>query len=225
MTETTNDSSNPMVTVTETGASRRGFLTISGVAGLGLLAAACGSNSTTAGPASSSSTNSSRPSGDAGIAKTAASLEVLAVGTYKAALDAATGGKLGAVPPAVATFVQTAMAHHQMALDSWNGILTSAGAQKVSTPPTDLKATVDAAFAKVTDVTGAAKLALLLEQTAADTYLVSLPLIMNKDAVTLAGALQSVDQEHSAILLYVLGQYPVPDVFQKGDKAYAGTGS
>jgi rubrerythrin len=125
----------------------------------------------------------------------------------------------------VATFVQTAMAHHQMALDSWNGILTSAGAQKVSTPPTDLKATVDAAFAKVTDVTGAAKLALLLEQTAADTYLVSLPLIMNKDAVTLAGALQSVDQEHSAILLYVLGQYPVPDVFQKGDKAYAGTGS
>jgi ferritin-like protein len=226
VTEATNDSSNPMVTATEKGASRRGFLTISGAAGLGLLAAACGSNSTTAGPASSSSsTNSSRPSGDAGIAKTAASLEVLAVGTYKAALDAATGGKLGAVPPAVATFVQTAMAHHQMALDSWNGILTSAGAQKVSTPPTDLKATVDAAFAKVTDVVGAAKLALLLEQTAADTYLVSLPLIMNKDAVTLAGALQSVDQEHSAILLYVLGQYPVPDVFQKGDKAYAGTGS
>jgi hypothetical protein len=225
VTEATNDRSNPVLAVTEKVASRRGFLTISGAAGLGLLAAACGGNSTTVGPGtSSSSTNSSNPSGDAGIAKTAASLEVLAVGTYKAALDAATGGKLGAVPPAVATFVQTAMAHHQMALDSWNGILTSAGAQKVSTPPTDLKATVDAAFAKVTDVVGAAKLALLLEQTAADTYLVSLPLIMNKDAVTLAGALQSVDQEHSAILLYVLGQYPVPDVFQKGDKAYAGTG-
>ncbi|MCU1287734.1 MAG: hypothetical protein JWO13_4084, partial [Acidobacteriales bacterium] len=106
----------------------------------------------------------------------------------------------------------------------WNGILTSAGAQKVSTPPTDLKATVDAAFGKVTDVVGAAQLALLLEQTAADTYLVSLPVIMNKDAITLAGALQSVDQEHSAILLYVLGQYPVPDVFQKGNKAYTGTG-
>jgi ferritin-like protein len=226
VSEPTNNSSNPVLAVTEKIASRRGFLTISAAAGVGLLAAACGSNSTAAGPASSSSsTNSSSPSGDAGIAKTAASLEVLAVGTYKAALDAATGGKLGAVPPAVATFVQTAMAHHQMALDSWNGILTSAGAQKVSTPPTDLKATVDAAFAKVTDVVGAAKLALLLEQTAADTYLVSLPLIMNKDAVTLAGALQSVDQEHSAILLYVLGQYPVPDVFQKGDKAYTGTGS
>jgi hypothetical protein len=47
---------------------------------------------------------------------------------------------------------------------------------------------------------------------------------MNKDAITLAGALQSVDQEHSAILLYVLGQYPVPDVFQKGNRAYTGTG-
>jgi hypothetical protein len=225
VSEPTNNSSNPVLAVTEKLASRRGFLTISGAAGLGLLAAACGGDAKTVGPGtSSSSTNSSSPSGDAGIAKTAASLEVLAVGTYKAALDAATGGKLGAVPPAVATFVQTAMAHHQMALESWNGILTSAGAQKVSTPPTDLKATVDAAFAKVTDVVGAAKLALLLEQTAADTYLVSLPLIMNKDAVTLAGALQSVDQEHSAILLYVLGQYPVPDVFQKGDKAYTGTG-
>jgi hypothetical protein len=226
VSERINNSSNPVLAVTEKLASRRGFLTISGAAGLGLLAAACGGDAKAVGPGtSSSSTNSTSPSGDAGIAKTAASLEVLAVGTYKAALDAATGGKLGAVPPAVATFVQTAMAHHQMALDSWNGILTSAGAQKVSTPPTDLKATVDAAFAKVTDVVGAAKLALLLEQTAADTYLVSLPLIMNKDAVTLAGALQSVDQEHSAILLYVLGQYPVPDVFQKGDKAYAGTGS
>jgi hypothetical protein len=225
LTEATNDSSNPIIAATETVASRRGFLTISGAARLGLLAAACGSNSTTVGPATSSlSTNRSSPSGDAGIARTAASLEVLAVGTYKAALDAATGGKLGAVPPAVATFVQTAMAHHQMALDAWNGLLTSAGAQKVSTPPTDLKATVDAAFGKVTDVVGAAQLALLLEQTAADTYLVALPLIMNKDAITLAGALQSVDQEHSAILLYVLGQYPVPDVFQKGNRAYTGTG-
>lgn len=225
MTEATNDSSNLIVVATEKIASRRGFLTMSGAAGLGLLAAACGSNSTAVGPATSAlSTNRSDPSGDAGIAKTAASLEVLAVGTYKATLDAATGGRLGTVPPAVATFVQTAMAHHQMALDAWNGILTGAGAQKVSTPPTDLKATVDAAFGKVTDVVGAAKLALLLEQTAADTYLVALPLIMSKDAVTLAGALQSVDQEHSAILLYVLGQYPVPDVFQKGDKAYTGTG-
>ena len=214
-------------------ANRRGFLALSGAAGLGLLAAACGDSSSSStssvssGTASASSTSPSSSSGaasasgDAAIAMTAASLEVLAVGTYKAALDAATGGKLGAVPPAVATFVQTAMAHHQMALDAWNGVLTSAGGAKVTSPPADLAATVNSAFAKVTDVVGAAKLALLLEQTAADTYLTALPSIMSKDAITLAGGLQVVDQEHAAILLYVLGQYPVPDVFQKGDKAYA----
>jgi len=233
MTETTptDQTRHPVLAMTDKLASRRGFLAITGAGGLGLLAAACGDSSTSSsgGAAaatdsssspSSSSSSATSASGDAAIAKLAASLEVLAVGTYKAALDAATAGKLGPVPPAVATFVQTAMGHHQMALDTWNGILTSAGAPKVSTPPTDLAATVNTAFGKVTDVVGAAKLALLLEQTAADTYLTALPSIMNKDAITLAGALQSVDQEHAAILLYVLGMYPVPDVFQKGDKAY-----
>ena len=212
-------------------ASRRRFFGIAGAGALGLAAAACGSDSSSStasasnsgGAASSSSpssASSSSASGDAAIAMVAASLEVLAVGTYKAALDAATGMKLGAVPPAVATFVQTAMGHHQMALDAWNKVITGAGGTAVSTPPADLKQTVDAAFAKVTDVVGAAKLALLLEQTAADTYLKVTPSIMSKDGITLAGALQSVDQEHAAILLYVLGMYPVPDVFQKGDKAY-----
>ena len=48
----------------------------------------------------------------------AASLEVLAVNTYGAALDAATSGALGDVPPAVAEFVTTAQAHHQAHLDA-----------------------------------------------------------------------------------------------------------
>jgi hypothetical protein len=124
----------------------------------------------------------------------------------------------------VATFVQTAMSHHQAALDKWNSVLTGAGAQAVSQPPADLKATVDKAFAGVTDVVGAAKLALMLETIAADTYLNAIPTLQSKDAITLAGALQVVDQEHGAILHYVLGDYPVPDVFQKTDMAYKGTG-
>lgn len=161
---------------------------------------------------------------DGKLAATAASLEVLAVATYKAALDAATAGKLGAVPPAVATFVQTAMQQHQAALDKWNGVLQQAGAKPVSAPPADLKATVDQAFAQVKDVVGAAKLALMLEQIAADTYLTVVPVLMSKDAILLAGSIQIIDQQHQAILLFVLGQYPVPDVFQKGAKAYSGNG-
>ncbi len=38
----------------------------------------------------------------------------------------------------------------------------------------------------------------------------------------MAGALQTVDQEHQAILLYVLGKYPVPEVFQNTEKAFTG---
>ena len=209
------------------GLSRRHLLGGGTMAGAALLLAACGSDSedsstdTTAGDddETTSTTKAQAAAGDAKVAELAAGLEVLAVGTYKAALDAATGGKLGAVPPAVATYVKTAMGHHQEALDAWNEVITAAGGTEVTTPNATLKPTVDAAFAKVKDVTGAAELALLLEQIAAQTYLAALPKIQDAEARKLATSIQTVDQQHQAILLFTLGKYPVPDVFQKTDKA------
>ncbi len=216
----------------EAGTSRRWFLGAAAAVTAGGVLAACGNNdsdsgatnttATTAGAAATTATTAASGAGDAKVASLAAGLEVLAVSTYKAALDAATANKLGAVPPAVATFAKTAMEQHQAALTTWNKVLTSSGGQAVSTPPASLKATVDKEFAAVKDVTGVAKLALLLEQTAADTYLSATQTLQSKEAITTAGALQSVDQEHAAILNFVLGQYPVPDVFQKTDKAFKG---
>lgn len=214
------------------GVSRRGLL-FGGVAAGGAMAlAACGSTkktdnakggaattATTTGPGASTPT--AGPNADAKVAALAASLEVLAVGTYKAALAAATAKKLGEVPPAVAAFATTAMANHQAALEKWNTVLTSAGTQAVTQPPAALKATIDQMFSQVTDSTGLAKLALLLEQTASDTYLSAVSTLGAKDAITLAGQLQVVDQEHASILHYVLGEYPVPDVFQTTAKALA----
>jgi Ferritin-like domain len=158
---------------------------------------------------------------DVKVAGLAASLEVLAVGTYKAALDAAGAGALGEVPPAVAEFVTVAMAQHQAHLDAWNKVLTGAGGAAVTEPNATLKPTVDAAFAKVTDVTGAATLALMLEQIASATYLNAQNVLTDKDAIQLAGSIQIIDAQHASILLYVLGQYPVPDVFAKVDMAAA----
>ncbi len=221
----TNDSS-ILHRVVTAATDRRTFLAGSGAAGAAVLVAACGSSSTpsssspTAAASSSAATPTPTASGDAAVAKTAASLEVLAVSTYKAAGAAAAAGKLGTVPPAVATFVTTVGGHHQAALDKWNSVLTTAGAQPVSAPPADLNQTVQTAFAQVKDVPGVAKLALMLEKIASDTYLAAGPTLQSKDAITLAGALQIVDQMHAAILYYVLGQYPVPDVFQKTDMAY-----
>lgn len=196
---------------------RRGLLATAAAAAAAV-AAACSSSQTSSG-GSSTAAAPSAATGDLAVAKLAAGLEVLAVGTYRAALDAATANKLGPVPPAVATFVQTAMAHHQVHLDAWNMVLDGAGQPKVTEPDAKLKPTVDAAFAKVTDVTGAANLALLLEQIAAQTYSKAIPTLQSKDVIKLAAQIQIIDQQHQSILLYALGMYPVPEVFQSTAKA------
>ncbi len=225
--------------------SRRHLLAGAGVLGASLVAAACGSStSTKASPttttgsttaptpkpttaATTAATNTTATTAappanvDAKIATLAAGLEVLAVGTYKAALDAAGAGKLGDVPPAVAEYVKVSMAQHQAHLDAWNAVITAAGGTKVTAPNATLKPTVDATFAKVTDVTGAATLALMLEQIASATYLSAQKVLTDKSAIKLAGSIQIIDAQHAAILLYVLGKYPVPDVFAKTDLAAA----
>ena len=229
------------VDITTKALSRRTLLGGAAVIGAGLVASACGSSSkssstsaagtpTTAGAtpttkASSTTSATTAPATgstaaagggvDIKVANLAASLEVLAVGTYKAALDAATAKKLGAVPPAVGEFVTKAMGQHQMQLDAWNKVITKAGGKAVTEPNATLKPTVDKAFAAVTDVTGAAKLALMLEEIAAATYLSAQAVLTDKDAIMLAGSIQIIDAQHAAILHYVLGEYPVPDVFAK----------
>ncbi|MBA2750799.1 MAG: ferritin-like domain-containing protein [Actinobacteria bacterium] len=205
------------------GLSRRRFLVGTGVAASAVLVtAACGSDDDTS--SSGESTTSTQggqqgASGDAAVAALAAGLEVLAVSTYKAALDAATAGKLGAVPPAGATFVQTAMAHHQEHLAAWNKVLKSAGQPEVTQPNATLKPTVDAELAKAKTFGDAAKLALTLEETAAATYLSAIPQLKDKTAIAQAASIQAIDAKHAAILLFVLGMYPVPDTFAKETKA------
>ena len=231
--------------------TRRQILASAAVIGAGLVAAACGSDSndsvastpnstgTDAGGSSAPDTTlgtpldttaesmapETTPAGDGSVdlkvAALAAGLEVLAVGTYKAALDAAGAGSLGEVPPAVGEFVTTAMAQHQEHLDAWNKVLSGAGVAEVTEPDATLKPTVDAEFAKVTDVAGAAKLALMLEQIASATYLNAQNVLTDKDAIMLAGSIQIIDAQHASILLYVLGEYPVPDVFAKVELAAA----
>lgn len=212
ISDTMTDAMSSTATFFDKRSSRRTFLAAAGVAGAGLAFAGNVRRSVAAPSAS----------GDIQAAMLAASLEVLAVNTYKAALAAAMAGKLGTVPPAVANYVQTAISQHQFALDQWNMVLTGAGRSAVGSPPSDLNATVQQMFGQVTDVVGAAKLALLLEQTAADTYYVTVPNLLSKDAINLAGNLEIIDQQHAAILLFVLGQYPVPQTFVTGDKAYGG---
>jgi len=219
LTPTTSDD---VLAASSSDPTRRWFLVAAGAVGAAAVAAACGNDNEPSGgstSAGSSTSTTASAAADGEVAKVAAGLEVLAVQTYTAAAAAAGSGKLGAIPPAVGEFVKTALGHHQEHLAAWNKVITAGGGTAVTAPNAKLKPTVDAEFAKVTDAAGAAKLALMLEQIAAQTYLKVLPTLGSKDAIKLAASIQAVDQEHQAILLFALGQYPVPDVFQKTEKA------
>jgi hypothetical protein len=138
----------------------------------------------------------------------AASLENLGVFAYNAGLQAASAGKLGTVPPAIATFAQTAMAQHKAHAQAWNSALTAAGKPAVTTTDPALTPTVQAKFAQVTDVTGLAELALLIENIAAQTYQNGIAVLSSSQAVAIAATIQPVEMQHSAILYYALGRYP-----------------
>jgi len=188
--------------------SRRRMLAFGGLAAVGLAVAGTEVKQ----PLSAGAATSSAPV-DVRVAALAASLENLAVYTYTAGLNAAKAGKLGTVPPAVATFATTALAQHADHADVWNSTLKSAGYKKVTKPDPKELVTVNAAFSKVTDVVGLAELALLLENVAAATYLEGLSAVTSVEAKQTAASIQPVEMQHVAILRFVLGEYPVPSAF------------
>ena len=209
-----------------TASSRRAFLlgggaVLGGVAlvgsgmGSGLAAAATRTGAMGA-PAAQSA---QKLSGDLAVVALAASLENLAVATYQAGIDAATKGSLGAVPPAVVTFAQTAQSQHKDHAAAWNGVLTGAGKKSVSGVDLTVKKSVDKAFAGVKDVPGLAKLALDLESVAAATYIAAIDVVKSPAGIKTAATIQPVELQHAAILNFLLGQYPVPDSFAKSTGA------
>lgn len=237
------------VGIRDDSSSRRRFLVGGAAAALAAFTAACsnvaredaGSNSTTGSAPSDNSGEtkvnkgdieggrdpnnptavkaSAALAGDLPVATFAAGLEVLAVNTYKAAREAALAGKLGDVPPAVLEFITTVMGHHQAALDQWNRALALGGKPEVAKPDSGLDPVVGAALKGVKDTAGAARLALMLEDIAAATYLAAIPKLKAPESIALAASIQPIDMQHAAVLHFVLGEYPVPDVFAKTEKA------
>jgi hypothetical protein len=208
---------------------RRRFLTraagtAGGVAGVALLAACSSSGSSSSAPASASASATGSAaavgggegqalSGDLQAVAMAASLENSGIATYQAGIKAATAGRLGPVPPAVVTFAETAMAQHEDHQKAWNAVLTAAGKQPVTAVDPVLQPTINAAFAKVTTVTGLAELALVVENTAGETYQNALSVIKSAAGIKTAASIQPVEFQHAAILYFVLGKYPVPNAF------------
>jgi Ferritin-like domain len=198
------------------GTSRRHFLLGAGAAVASGAAVAVGSGAVPSLAAAStrrlSAVNAAFPpaglSGDLAVAAVAASLENLAVFAYTAGLTAATQGKLGTVPPAVATFATTVKGQHQQHAEAWNAVLRSHGKAPVTVTNPMLTPTVQSDFAKVTDIAGLAQLAVTLETIAAQTYQAETSKLKSTAAIELSSSIQPVEMQHIAILYYVLGMYP-----------------
>jgi hypothetical protein len=208
-----------------TPSSRRAFLLGGGavLGGVALLGSGVGSGLAAAATRPSRmgvpAASGQKLTGDLAVVALAASLENLAVGTYQAAIDAVTAGKLADVPPAVVTFAQTAQSQHKDHAAAWNGVLTGAGKKAITGVDLTVKKGVDKAFAKVTDVPGLAMLALDLENVAAATYIAAIDVVKSPAGIKTAASIQPVELQHAAILNYLLGDYPVPDAFAKSTGA------
>lgn len=198
--------------------SRRTFLLGASAAAIGgaallsvgvpSLAGAVARGSSSTGAPSSLAFPPANLKGDLAVAAVAASLENLAVFAYSAGLAAATAGKLGAVPPAVANFATTAKAQHTEHAAAWNAVLKGNGKAKVTVTNPSLTPTVKADFAKVKTIPDLANLALMLEIIAAETYQAETSMLKSSAAVGLSASIQPVEMQHIAILYYVLGEYP-----------------
>ena len=199
---------------------RRGFLLGLGGAGVALGLAACSSNSSSSSPNGRAGTASGGGyTGDLKVVALATALENQAVGAYQAALSAAQAGKLGTVPPAVATFITTAMSQHQDHAKAWNAVLTGAGVPAITGVPLSNQAATTQALGQATTVAAVAKLALELEDQAAETYLFAAGNVASSGGIATAASIAPVEAMHAAVLNFVLGQYPVPDSFLGTDKA------
>lgn len=201
--------------------NRRGFFAAGGLAAVAAFAAACGDDDDegAADPATDSSTSTApeKGGGDAEIAAFAAGLELLAANTYAAALDAATAGDLGEVPPAVAEFATTAQSQHQAASDA----LAEAAGGITPEVPADIESTVNEGFAEVSDIPGLAMFARGFENQAAATYLDVIPKLESEAAIQLAGSILPITRQRVAVLDFVLGEYPVPETFASAEGSLA----
>jgi rubrerythrin len=178
---------------------------------------------TTAGPATTAAPDPAADSGaqDLVLARTAASLEKLAVDTYGAAAALLT---TRAIKDAATMFA----AHHQMHLDALNGVITGAGGRAVTAMNQAVydalvKPAVDAAETEA----DAVNLALQLEEAAAQTYVFAGGALSSPELRSTIMSIGGVEARHAAVLrMAALAQPPLavfPDqrAFFPGDNPLA----
>jgi hypothetical protein len=139
---------------------------------------------------------------DVQILQSNASLEVLAVSTYKTALTLPYIGGSSA-NPVVKAFAQTTMKQHEEHLAAFNAAAKALGGAAQNNPDPVLVPVVNAAVSKITGPAGVVSLALELENIAAQTYINDTPAFSSVSARKLTASVMGVEAQHVAVLLAV----------------------
>ena len=174
------------------------------LAGAALLGAAGGAVLTGALASAAGASSSS----DVQILQTAASIENLAVSTYKTALTLPYIGGSSA-NPVVTKFAQVTMGQHVQHADAFNAAVKSLGGKAQSNPDPAFVPVVKKAVAGLGAATpaqgalGVVALALELENIAAETYVKDTVLAKSETNKALLASIMGIEAQHVATLLAV----------------------
>jgi hypothetical protein len=203
--------------------NRRQFLRIGGVsiAGAALLAA-CGddgdgpaSTGTTGAPGTTMAPGTTAGGGgnmDLTLAKTAASLEALAVATYETAI-----GSGLVTTAAIGDAAMLFQEHHQAHMDALNALIKQNGADEITDPNAAVKAAVvDPAVAAAKTEADIVELAFTLEDAAAQTYVFAATQLSAPELRSTIMTIGGVEARHRAILAFVAQQKTPAEIFPAG---------
>jgi hypothetical protein len=204
------------------GLARRRFLRIgaTSVAAAAVLAA-CGDDDEAPGAAETTSTTEKKgAAGDITILRTAASLELVASGTYDQAV------KAGLVTtPTVLEAARSFLRQHKEHAALFQGLTKKLGGQPYTEPTPAVTQQLAPRVAALKSEQDVLALAFELERAAAATYLASVgtfeDVSLNEAVMSVGG----VESRHAAVIATVLGQPAVPGAFGSTAGAVApGTG-
>lgn len=139
---------------------------------------------------------------DIQMMQTAASLEVLAVSTYKTALTLPFIGGSSA-NPVVKAFATMTMNQHAQHLQAFNAAATQLGGKAQNNPDPKYAAVVKAAVPGIKGPADVVKLAISLETVAAQTYVSDVENLSDANARKTTASIMGVEAQHLAVLLAV----------------------
>jgi hypothetical protein len=130
----------------------------------------------------------------------AAGVELAAVAAYQAA-----GGR-GLLDEATLGLATTFAGHHQDHAGTFNGLLTSNGADAVTTPDQGLLDQFGPMITNAADAPALLEIAYTLEMAAAATYVAALGMLTIPDAALAVSQILPVEAQHALVLATALGK-------------------